>query len=55
MIAYVEQHQIDISSWDLNHFKSALDFYLNTKFDMNNLFTFTKFYTYFHTCKLRNA
>jgi len=44
----MEKNSIDISNWDLNRFRPALDFYLNSSFNIDNVLTFSKFYTYFH-------
>ena len=44
---YIERNQIDIARWEIGRFRPALDFYLNTSFDMNKLLTFTRFYVHY--------
>ena len=52
MIAYAQKFDYSISQWDLNKFRSAIDFYLNTRFNLNNLLIFSKFFIYHHNCRL---
>jgi hypothetical protein len=52
MLTYLEQYRLDISEWNLSKFKSPLDFNLNVKPNLNNVLIFTKYYTYFHQCRL---
>lgn len=55
LIIYLERNDVDISSWKMSRFRSALDFYLNYTFDLNKVLTFTRFYTHFGNCSLRNV
>ena len=52
-MTYLERYNVDINGWDLSSFKTPLDFNLNTKFNLNNVLIFTKFYTYYHQCTLQ--
>lgn len=52
MLTYVEQYGLDISDWNLAKFKTPLDFNLNVKPNLNNVLIFTKYYTYYHQCRL---
>ena len=52
-MTFLEKYRVNISEWSLNQFKSALNFYLNVRFDINNVLIFTKYYTYYHQCKFR--
>jgi hypothetical protein len=51
---YVDQYQVDIADWNLNKFRSALDYYLNHSVDLNNLLTFIRFYTKYISDHLNN-
>lgn len=44
LASYVETHDVDISKWKMNKFRSALNFYLNHAFNLNKLMTFSRFY-----------
>jgi len=44
LVGYLENYGIDINDWDMNKFRSALDFYLNHSFDLSKLLTFVRFY-----------
>ena len=44
MINYLETNSVDISQWDMTRFRSALDFYLNHSFNLNNVLTFSRYY-----------
>ena len=44
LVNYSERYGVDLSNYPINNFRSALDFYLNTKFDLNKVMTFVKFY-----------
>jgi len=50
---YVEGNNVDTTAWDLNRFRSALNFYLNHSFNLNKIMTFTRFYV--HQAKLALA
>jgi len=52
---YLEQHSINISNWDMSKFRPALDFYLNHSFDLNRVFTFTRFYMRYVQSSLTGA
>lgn len=52
LLTYVEKYGVDISSWNLGSFKSALDFHLNQRPNINNVLIFTKYYTYYYGCRL---
>ena len=54
LINYLETQNISIASWDIGKFRSSIDFYLNHSFDLNKIFTFTRFYTHFANCKLES-
>jgi len=54
LLTYVEKYGVDIGEWNLSKFKGALDFHLNQRFNLNNVLIFTKYYTCFHQCRLRN-
>ena len=47
LIAYLERQDVNISSWKIGKFRSALDFYLNQSFDLNKVLTFIRFYTHY--------
>lgn len=51
-MTYVERYSVDIGEWEFGGFKSAIDFYLNEKLNLNNVLIFTKYYTYYHECRL---
>lgn len=44
LVNYSERYGVDLSNYPINNFRSALDYYLNTKFDFNKVMTFVKFY-----------
>lgn len=46
LIAYLETHNIDIGSWKVDRFRSAVNFYLNHAFNLNKILTFTRFYVH---------
>lgn len=52
MMTYLEQYNLDISEWNLAKFKTPLDFNLNVKPNLSNVLIFTKYYTYFHQCRM---
>ena len=52
LLTYVEKYGVDISSWNLGSFKSALNFHLNQRPNINNVLIFTKYYTYYYGCRL---
>ena len=52
MMTYLEQYKLDISEWNLAKFKTPLDFNLNVKPNISNVLIFTKYYTYFHQCRM---
>lgn len=51
-MTYLEQYNLDISEWNLAKFKTPLDFNLNVKPNLSNVLIFTKYYTYFHQCRM---
>jgi len=53
-LTYVEKYGVDISEWNLEAFKTPLDFHLNQSLNLTNVLIFTKYYTYLHQCRLRN-
>jgi hypothetical protein len=55
LINYIEKFRVDIGSWNMERFKPALDFYLNSSFNMSNIMIFTKFYTNHHQSRLAKA
>ena len=44
LVAVIDKAGTDTSAWDLNQFRSAVDFYLNHSFDLSKLLTFTRLY-----------
>lgn len=46
LVSYLETNNIDISGWNLQRFRSALNFYLNHQFNMNKILTFVRFYVH---------
>jgi len=53
LMSYLEKFRVDISEWNLSVFKRALDFHLNERFHLNSVLIVSKFYTYFHGCRLQ--
>lgn len=53
LITYVQKYGLNIGKWDLGQFKSALEFYLNQNFSLTNVLIFTKYYTEYHSSRLR--
>ena len=53
LMTYLEKYGVDISEWSINSFKGPLEFNLNQRFNLSNVLVFTKYYTYFHDCRLR--
>ena len=47
LATYVERYQVNISGWEIDRFRSAIDFYLNHSFDINKILTFTRFYMHY--------
>lgn len=45
MIAYAQKFEYSLSDLDLNLFRGAVNFYLNGKFNLNNLLIFTQYLT----------
>jgi len=52
LMTYLEQYRLDISEWNMGKFKTPLDFNLNVKPNMSNVLIFTKYYTYYHQCRM---
>jgi len=52
-MTYLETYAVDISDWSLASFKGPLEFNLNERFNLSNVLVFTKYYTYYHDCRLR--
>lgn len=46
LASYCETHNIDVSGWNMDRFRSAVDFYLNHAFNLNKILTFTRFYVH---------
>ena len=46
MVNYIENRNIDISNWEMDRFRSGLDFYLNHAFNISKVLTFTRFYVH---------
>ena len=44
LVNYSERYGVDLSGFPVNNFRSAIDFYLNKKFDLSKVMTFLKFY-----------
>lgn len=55
LITYVENYGLDITYWPLRKFHSALNYYTNVSFDLSNLLIFTRYYAYYHTCRLNRS
>ena len=53
MMSYLEKYGVDISEWSMGSFKGPLEYSLNTRFNLSSVLVFTKYYTYFHDCRLR--
>lgn len=53
LLTYIEKFGVDISQWSLGKFKSALEFYLNHKFNLTNILIFTKYYTHINQLRFR--
>ncbi len=51
-MTYLERYSIDIGNWNFAGFKNGIDFHLNHRFNLNNVLIFTKYYTYYHECRL---
>ena len=54
LASYVERYQVNISTWEISRFRSAIDFYLNHSFDINKLLTFSRFYIHYANSQLVN-
>ena len=46
LVTFLERKGVDISEWNMIIFRSAVDFYLNHTFNINHIFTFTRFYVH---------
>jgi hypothetical protein len=44
LVTFLERKGVDISDWNMIIIRSAVDFYLNHTFNINHIFTFTRFY-----------
>ena len=55
MLTYLEHYNLDISDWNLSKFKTPLDFNLNVKPNLNNVLIFTKYYTWYHQCRMNRV
>lgn len=44
LVNYSERYGVDLSGFPVNNFRSAIDYYLNKKFDLSKVMTFLKFY-----------
>jgi hypothetical protein len=47
LINYTNNHDVGIGSWNLSAFRKAIDYYINTNFNLNKVMIFMKFYTSF--------
>jgi hypothetical protein len=54
LMTYLEKYVIDISNWNISSFKRPLEFNLNEQVNLGNVLVFTKYYTYYHNCRLSN-
>jgi hypothetical protein len=52
-MTYLEKYGVDVSEWSMGSFKGPLEYNLNTHFNLSSVLVFTKYYTYFHDCRLR--
>lgn len=55
LVNYCEHYDVNVSKWQLEKFRSALNYYLNEKFDLNKICLFNKFYTAFFQSRYRDA
>jgi hypothetical protein len=53
LLTYCEKFQVSIANWNLGAFKTPLEFNLNQLPNLNNVLIFTKWYTYYHQCRVR--
>ena len=44
LVNYSDRYGVNLSNFPINNFRSALNHYLNVKFDLNKVMTFLKFY-----------
>jgi len=55
IVNYGERYGIDMSSYPINNFRSALDYYLNKKFDLSKVMVFLNFYQKHFSDRARHA
>jgi len=55
IVNYCQANDLDIGSWDIGRFRSALDYYLNVEFNISKVLVFSKFYTYYYRCRLNRT
>ena len=48
LVNYTNHHGVGIGSWNLSAFRKAMDYYINTNFNLNKVMIFMKFYTSFY-------
>jgi len=54
-VNYCQANDLDIGSWDIGRFRSALNYYLNVDFNISKVLVFSKFYSYYYRCRLNKA
>jgi hypothetical protein len=55
IVNYCQTNELDIGSWDIRRFRSALNYYLNVEFNMSKVLVFSKFYNYYYRCRVNKA
>jgi hypothetical protein len=55
LVNYSERYGTDMSNYPINNFRSALDYYLNKKFDLSKVMIFLNFYQKHFSDRARNA
>lgn len=48
---YCELNDVDVSGWDINRFRSALNHYMNVDYNLSKLLTFTKFHNLYYSSR----
>ena len=49
LVNYCDRYNVDISRFPIHRFHSAIDYYLNKKFDLSKIMIFTKFYKKYYS------
>ena len=44
LVNYCKRYGVDVSNFPIHKFRSGLDYYLNKRFNLSKIMTFTKFY-----------